>query len=71
MGFGVIFRMSPTGSLSVVHEFDGTDGETPYAGLVRASNGIHYGTTSAGGTRNAGTIYSLSPSGDRPSHPIC
>ncbi len=38
------------------------DGQAPYAGLL-ALNGTLYGTTSVGGAYNAGSIYSITPTG--------
>jgi hypothetical protein len=37
----------------------GHDGALPQAGLVQASDGYLYGTTSAGGTNNDGTVFEL------------
>ena len=61
---GVIFRVQPDGShYRILHVFTaGKDGEHPLAGLT-ALDGTLYGTTFAGGARNGGTIYSLSPNG--------
>ena len=64
-GCGTVFTMTPAGALTTLHYFDSTDGMTPDAGLVQATNGILYGTTSTGGTSRAcdfapcGTIFSL------------
>jgi uncharacterized repeat protein (TIGR03803 family) len=61
---GVIFRVSPiSGKETVVYNFSGADGVTPYNGLSvvahdRAS-GIVYGVVSEGGTRDKGTIFSF------------
>ena len=38
-----------------------TDGAYAYAGLVRASSGVLYGTTRDGGAHNYGTVYALTP----------
>ncbi|HSB67815.1 MAG TPA: choice-of-anchor tandem repeat GloVer-containing protein, partial [Candidatus Methylomirabilis sp.] len=46
---------------AVLHGFNGSDGAIPSAGLIQASDGNFYGTTSQGG--GAGTVFRLSPSG--------
>jgi uncharacterized repeat protein (TIGR03803 family) len=58
---GTVFKLNPTGALTTIHSFNGTDGETP-GSLIQASNGNLYGTTYSGGaylearvnSRNAG-----------------
>jgi uncharacterized repeat protein (TIGR03803 family) len=63
---GTVFKITPTGTLTTLHSFDGTDGESPYAGLVQATSGNFYGTTHDGGTSGncgtygCGTVFSLS-----------
>jgi uncharacterized repeat protein (TIGR03803 family) len=56
---GTIFQITPGGTLTTLHSFDGTDGEYPFAGLVQDTNGTFYGTTNGGGANN-GTVFSLS-----------
>ena len=54
---GTIFRLTPDGTLTVLHAFKyhatGTsqpdDGSSPTAGLIQGSDGYLYGTTSGGG----------------------
>lgn len=64
---GTVFKVSPaTGSEKVVYSFcseSGTceDGFYPLAGLTLV-NGILYGTTTAGGTANGGTVFSVNRS---------
>jgi uncharacterized repeat protein (TIGR03803 family) len=64
-GCGTVFTMTRVGALTTLHTFNSTDGMTPSAGLVQATNGTLYGTTSSGGTSRAcdfapcGTIFSL------------
>jgi uncharacterized repeat protein (TIGR03803 family) len=50
-------------SEKVLHYFysNGVDGYNPVASLVFGSAGTLYGTTSQGGTYNAGTVFELSP----------
>jgi uncharacterized repeat protein (TIGR03803 family) len=59
---GTIFEITPGGTLTTVHTFDGTDGAQPYGALIQASNGDFYGTTSGGGF-GVGTVYRLTPGG--------
>ena len=52
---GVVFKLSSAGKETVLHTFTGgTDGATPYAGIVADSNGNLYGTTYQGGVAGAG-----------------
>ena len=66
-GVGTVFKITPGGALTTLYSFcpqiGCTDGRYPYAGLVQASNGDFYGTTSEGGANNDGTIFEITPSG--------
>jgi uncharacterized repeat protein (TIGR03803 family) len=53
---GTVFKITPNGTLTTLHSFDGTDGEWPYSGLVQATNGDFYGTT----LDRDGTVFSFS-----------
>jgi uncharacterized repeat protein (TIGR03803 family) len=61
---GTIFKITPAGVLTTLYSFCAQngcpDGISPYAGLMQATNGDFYGTTSQGGTSNDGTVFSLS-----------
>ncbi|MFZ0731195.1 MAG: choice-of-anchor tandem repeat GloVer-containing protein [Candidatus Sulfotelmatobacter sp.] len=57
-----IFSFSQT--VKVLHTFNLTDGEFPYSGLARGSDGYLYGTTFAGGTVGCGTVFKISTSGN-------
>lgn len=60
---GTIYRITTDGTdFTVLHEFDGDDGENPEGQLV-VFDGMLYGTTLIGGARNRGTIYRVSTSG--------
>lgn len=60
-GCGTVFELTPSGKLTTLHSFDGLDGDDPWAGLVQATNGDFYGTTSVYGTGSGvGTIFRLS-----------
>jgi uncharacterized repeat protein (TIGR03803 family) len=63
-GNGTIFRMTQKGKVSVMYSFTGNgDGANPSGGLIQATNGNLYGTTSAKGTYGYGTIFQISLSG--------
>ena len=59
-GCGTAFKLDTSGKLTVLHAFDGTDGAYPSA-LLRDDVGNLYGTTSAGGTSNWGTVFEITP----------
>jgi uncharacterized repeat protein (TIGR03803 family) len=56
-GCGTVFKITPKGTLTTIHTFDGLDGAGPCGALVQATDGFFYGTTSAGGANNLGTTY--------------
>jgi uncharacterized repeat protein (TIGR03803 family) len=60
--YGTVFKITTSGTLTTLHNFDSTDGSQPI-GLVQATNGYLYGTTDEGGTNNAGTVFKITPSG--------
>jgi uncharacterized repeat protein (TIGR03803 family) len=61
---GVVYRMAPDGSTTVLHEFDVShDGANSTAPLIRATDGWLYGTANGGGAADAGTMFKMSPSG--------
>jgi uncharacterized repeat protein (TIGR03803 family) len=71
-GCGTIFKITPSGALTSLHSFDGTDGEYPESGVIQGVDGNFYGTTQAGGTATAcadyqipgcGAIFKITPSG--------
>jgi uncharacterized repeat protein (TIGR03803 family) len=66
-GCGTIFKITPSGTLTTLHSFDGTDGSEP-RWLIQATNGDFYGATILGGTGTActsgcGTLFRITPSG--------
>ena len=62
-GCGTVFRITLSGTLTVLHSFSGPDGAQPAAGLIQAKDGFFYGTTSAGGSLGLGTVYKMDGSG--------
>jgi uncharacterized repeat protein (TIGR03803 family) len=59
---GTVFKITLTGTLTVLHSFAGSgDGAFPFGGLVQASDGNLYGTTSqATASAGCGTIFRIS-----------
>jgi len=62
-GCGVVFKLDPTGNLTILHKFDGLDGAVPQGSLIGDAAGNLYGTTNAGGAAGLGTVFKLDPSG--------
>ncbi|HEY2532519.1 MAG TPA: choice-of-anchor tandem repeat GloVer-containing protein [Xanthobacteraceae bacterium] len=62
---GTVFKITPSGTETVLHAFakTGTDGQTPYAGVIQGSDGNIYGTTYFGGAHGFGTVFKVTPSG--------
>jgi len=61
---GTVFEVATSGHETVLHSFvGGTDGAGPAAGVILDRSGNLYGTTSLGGTHNAGTVFKLKKSG--------
>jgi uncharacterized repeat protein (TIGR03803 family) len=64
-GWGVVYELDASGAYKVLYNFTGgADGGTPIARLWLDSAGNLYGTTSQGGTANAGVVYKLDPAGN-------
>jgi uncharacterized repeat protein (TIGR03803 family) len=61
---GLVFKIGADGHERTLYSFQpGTDGASPVAGVIRDADGNLYGTTEAGGTANAGTVYKVEPGG--------
>jgi uncharacterized repeat protein (TIGR03803 family) len=60
-GFGVVFKLDPTGKFTVLHSFSGHDGKIPYGTLVRDKAGNLYGTTYEGGRYGGGVLFKIAP----------
>ena len=60
---GTVFKMTPTGTATILHSFNGENGSKPVTGLVAGNNGVYYGSTQAGGAGNQGTIFKITASG--------
>jgi len=63
-GCGVVFKIDTGGTFSVVHTFTGgTDGATPYGGVILDATGNLYGTAEFGTSFNDGVVYSIDTTG--------
>jgi uncharacterized repeat protein (TIGR03803 family) len=66
-GGGTVFEITAAGTFTSLYSFCSqtacADGGFPNAPLVQATDGNFYGTTSAGGTADAGTIFKITPAG--------
>ena len=63
-GYGLAFKLSTSGSYSVLHSFtNGVDGSAPYASLVQGADGGFYGAAFQGGSYSSGAIFRLSSTG--------
>jgi uncharacterized repeat protein (TIGR03803 family) len=56
--------MTPSGGLTTLVSFNGTNGSYPVAGLVQGGDGNFYGTTILGGTNNFGTVFKMTSVGE-------
>ncbi len=64
-GAGVVFKLSPTGTMSILHSFTGSpDGRNPLAGLVMDAAGNLFGTTFGGGTQDFGSVFKIDTAGN-------
>jgi uncharacterized repeat protein (TIGR03803 family) len=69
LGYGTLFQVSRSGTLTTLYTFSGGDGNYPY-GLIESTNGTFYGPTAAGGAYSCftspgcGTIFNLSIVGE-------
>lgn len=60
-GGGVVFKLSKTGTETVLHNFSLPNGSQPDSDLLRDKFGTLYGTTEGGGAHNQGEVYSIRP----------
>jgi uncharacterized repeat protein (TIGR03803 family) len=56
---GTVFKMSSTGIIATLVNFKSNIGLSPAAGLLLASDGNFYGTTTSGGSLGYGTIFKI------------
>src|SRR5262249_9182286 len=56
---GTVFAVHPSGTYTKLHTFTGTVGAGPYDGVIQASDGYFYGTTTRGGTNLKGSVFKM------------
>ena len=61
---GVLFKISPLGTYSVLAQFSTTGPRLPAGGLVAGTDGFLYGTCSSGGAAGAGAVIRVNPADD-------
>ena len=65
-GYGTVFKITPSGTFTLLHSFDGTDGKSVFDGLLQGTDGAFYAPTYLGGPssgcggNSCGTVFSLS-----------
>ena len=63
-GDGVVFKLAPNGTETVLHSFTGgNDGAIPFGVPIMDKNGNLYGTTDEGGSDGAGVVFKLDANG--------
>jgi uncharacterized repeat protein (TIGR03803 family) len=60
---GTVFKITPEGVVTILHNFDVTDGYDPEQTLVQATDGNLYGTTLNGGAHIWGTLFKITLDG--------
>ena len=60
---GVVFKLAPDGTQTLLHSFAGSDGAAPDGGVVVLSNGTLYGTAGSGGAGGNGVLFTISKKG--------
>jgi uncharacterized repeat protein (TIGR03803 family) len=75
-GQGSVFAITAAGKLTTLYSFCSekkcADGAAPYAGVIQATDGNFYGTTSQGGASNRGTVFAITSAGKLTSlHSFC
>jgi uncharacterized repeat protein (TIGR03803 family) len=61
-GYGTVYKITPSGKFTTLHQFGILDGNQPYAPLVQGTDGNFYGTTQSGG-HCCGVVFKITPSG--------
>lgn len=62
-GAGVVYKLAPDGTQTVLFHFNGANGNLPMAGLTPDAAGNLYGVTETGGKYGWGNVFKLTPEG--------
>jgi uncharacterized repeat protein (TIGR03803 family) len=63
-GVGTVYKISPSGKLTTLHNFDPqSGGQYPYGGLTLGADGNFYGTAPVGGAYTYGEVYKITAKG--------
>lgn len=62
---GVVFKLAPDGTETLLHTFSGPDGQDPDGAVLMMPNGDLYGTTGSGGASDSGVLFVLHPKGNK------
>jgi uncharacterized repeat protein (TIGR03803 family) len=60
---GIVFKITPSGKLTVLYNFDSTYGSTSLSPLIQDNDGNLYGTTVSGGSAGGGIAFKITSSG--------
>ena len=61
---GTVFKITSTGTETILHNFDYSDGDGPEGGVIQGSDGDFYGTTyGESGAGDLGTVFKMTPKG--------
>ena len=63
LGYGTVCKLTPSGSLTTIYQFDSTHGAVPETAFVQGIDGNFYGSTFLGGVNGFGTIFKITAAG--------
>jgi uncharacterized repeat protein (TIGR03803 family) len=63
MADGTVFKVTPSGTFTMLYSFSGSDGQFPFGTIIQGSDGNFYGTTIQGGANGPGTVFKMDTSG--------
>src|SRR5207247_217215 len=63
-GYGTVYKLAPSGTFTVLHEFNGSVGANPTASLIQDSAGNLYGTARNSEASGGGVVFGVHPGDD-------